>query len=110
MNTTPEFALLANATSLPWREIPAWPAAEFVLATAAGLTRGARLCAWFGVPESAGTCLVAVLAFDADNTLAVGRSQPFTGAYPALTITHPHTCSSAKFGSNTDSRPKGTRG
>jgi Ni,Fe-hydrogenase III large subunit len=30
-----------------------------------------------------------VLAFDADNTLAVGRSEPFTGAYPALTTTHP---------------------
>ena len=89
MNTTLEFALLANATSLPWTEIPAWPAADFVLATATELNRGARLCAWFGVPESAGTCLVAVLAFDADNTLAVGRSQPFTGAYPALTTIHP---------------------
>jgi Ni,Fe-hydrogenase III large subunit len=30
-----------------------------------------------------------VLAFDADNTLAVGRSRPVSGAYPSLTVTHP---------------------
>ena len=89
MSDSTSFALLANATSLPWVEIPAWPAAEFVRATAAELSRGARLCAWFGVPEGAGTRLVAVLAFDADNTLAVGRSHPFTGKYPALTTAHP---------------------
>ena len=83
-NTTP-FALLANASSLPWAEIPVWPAAEFVRATAAELSRGVRLCAWFGVPEGSGVCLVAVLAFDTDNTLAVGRSQPITGSYPSLT-------------------------
>src|ERR1035437_8887320 len=89
MNPTLEFALLANATSIPWREVPVWPAAEFVRATATELNRGARLCAWFGVPEGSGTCLVAVLAFDADNTLAVGRSALFTGSYPSLTVTHP---------------------
>ena len=87
-NSTP-FSLLANGTSLPWAEVPAWPAAEFVRATAGELERGARLCAWFGVPEGAGTSLVAVLAFDADNTLAVGRSTSFSGSYPALTTTHP---------------------
>ena len=87
-NSTP-FTLLANGTSLPWAEVPAWPAAEFVRATATELDRGARLCAWFGVPEGTATRLVAVLAFDADNTLAVGRSEPFIGAYPSLTLTHP---------------------
>ncbi len=89
MSALSSFALLANATSLPWAEVPAWPMTEFVRATASEIDRGARLCAWFGVPESTGTSLVAVLAFDADNTLAVGRSAPFTGAYPALTTTHP---------------------
>jgi Ni,Fe-hydrogenase III large subunit len=89
MSASTPFALLANSTSIPWVEVPAWPVAEFVGATAIELKRGARLCAWFGVPESFGTCLVAVLAFDADNTLAVGRSAPFAGNYPALTTTHP---------------------
>ncbi len=89
MSDSTSFALLANATSIPWVEVPAWPAAELVRATAAELDRGARLCAWFGVAEGAGTSLVAVLAFDVDNTLAVGRSSPFTGTYPALTLTHP---------------------
>src|SRR5450756_1197671 len=70
MTPTLEFALLANATSLPWAEVPAWSATEFVRVTATELNRGARLCAWFGVPEGSGTCLVAVLAFDADNTSA----------------------------------------
>jgi Ni,Fe-hydrogenase III large subunit len=89
MSAATPFALLANASSIPWAEVPVWPAAELVRATATELDRGARLCAWFGVPEGLGTCLVAVLAFDADNTLAVGRSGPFTGTYPALTKTHP---------------------
>jgi Ni,Fe-hydrogenase III large subunit len=92
MSELTPFALLANASSLPWAEVPCWPVDEFVRATAAELDRGARLCAWFGVPEQDGTAgtvrLVAVLAFDADNTLVVGSSTPFTGAYPALTVTH----------------------
>ncbi|MFI5337111.1 MAG: NADH-quinone oxidoreductase subunit C [Opitutales bacterium] len=83
------FALLANTTSLPWTDVPEWPVAEFVLATAAELDRGARLCSWFGVPDEGGVRLVAVVAFDSDNTLAAGRSLPVSGSYPALTITHP---------------------
>jgi len=85
------FALLPNATSLPWRDVPEWPPAEFVRRTSAELDRGARLCSWFAVPEDAGADvrLVAVLAFDADNTLAVGRSTPVRGSYPSLTVTHP---------------------
>lgn len=89
MSATTPFALLANAASLAWADIPEWPAADLVRATAGELTRGARLCSWFGVPEGAATRLVAVLAYDADNTLAVGRSTPCTGSYPALTPAHP---------------------
>jgi Ni,Fe-hydrogenase III large subunit len=60
----------------------------------AALERGARLTAWFGVPEGSGgraatVRLVAVLAYDADNVLAVGRSLPIADAYPALTATQP---------------------
>jgi Ni,Fe-hydrogenase III large subunit len=89
MSIATPFALFANATSIPWREVPAWPVAELVRATAAELDHGARLCAWFGVPENSGVSLVAVLAFDADNTLAVGRSAPVTKNYPSLTPLHP---------------------
>lgn len=89
MSASTPFMVLPNATSLPWAEVPEWPAAELVRITTAELTRGARLCAWFGVPEESGTRLVAVLAFDTDNALAVGRSEPFTGDYPALTLSHP---------------------
>jgi hypothetical protein len=88
MNPAQPFAMLGNATSLPWADVPEWPVAEFVEATAAELERGARLCAWFGVPEVAATRLVAVLAYDADNSLAVGRSTPASGGYPALTPHH----------------------
>jgi Ni,Fe-hydrogenase III large subunit len=88
MSAETPFALLANATSLPWADIPEWPVADFVRATAKELDRGARLCAWFGVPEGGAVRLVALLAYDADNTLAVGRSIPCTGSYPALTVTH----------------------
>ncbi|MBS0663656.1 MAG: hydrogenase [Verrucomicrobia bacterium] len=88
MSAETPFALLANAASLPWSDVPEWPAADLVRATARELDRGARLCAWFGVPEHGAVRLVALLAFDADNTLAVGRSTPFTGSYPSLTVTH----------------------
>ena len=88
MNASQPFALMSNGTSLPWAEVPEWPVAEFVAATADELERGGRLCAWFGVAESAGTRLVAVIAFDGDNTLAVGRSKPVLKSYPALTLRH----------------------
>lgn len=89
MSAATPFALLTNATSIPWVEVSAWPVAEFVRATAKELTRGSCLSAWSGVPEGAETRLVAARAFDADNTLAVARSTPFTCAYPSLTVTHP---------------------
>lgn len=89
MSGSTPFALLANATGIPWADVPAWPVGDFVSATARELQRGARLCAWFGSPESSGTTIVAVVAFDADNTLAVARSKPFSGAYPSLTPAHP---------------------
>ena len=89
MSTATPFALLANATALPWEDVPPWPLAELVKKTAAELDRGARLCAWFGVSEGTATRVVAVIAFDADNTLAVARSTPAHGAYLALTATHP---------------------
>jgi Ni,Fe-hydrogenase III large subunit len=83
------FALLANATSLPWAGVPEWSLPEFVRRTSAELDRGARLCAWFGISDRGGTSLVAVIAFDSDNTLAVARSAPAAGGYPALTAAHP---------------------
>jgi Ni,Fe-hydrogenase III large subunit len=97
MSANTPFALLANATSLAWADVPEWPAAELVRATAAELSRGVRLCAWFGVPDPSAPLraggpavrLVAVLAFDSDNTLAVARSTPCRGSYPALTATQP---------------------
>ena len=88
MSSSSPFALLANAARVRWADVPEWPGAEFVRATAAELERGARLCSWFGVPEGDAVRLVAVVAFDADNTLAVGRSVPLSGSYPALTATH----------------------
>jgi Ni,Fe-hydrogenase III large subunit len=69
--------------------VPEWQVSELVSKTAAELDRGARLCAWFGVPKGGATRIVAVVAFDADNTLAVARSTPIGGAYPSLTPTHP---------------------
>jgi len=85
MSTTQTFAMLGNASSLPWAEVPEWPVAAFVEDTATELERGARLCAWFGVADGDATRLVAVLGYDIDNTLAVGRSEPVKGTYPSLT-------------------------
>ncbi|MCL4179091.1 MAG: hydrogenase, partial [Verrucomicrobia bacterium] len=48
--------------------------------------RGGRLSSLFGVAESGALRLVAVIAFDSGNTLAVGRSEPFSGSFPSLTV------------------------
>jgi Ni,Fe-hydrogenase III large subunit len=89
MSLAREFIPLGNGASLPWADIPEWRADAFVAATAAELERGGRLCAWFGVPEGAASRLVGIVAFDADNTLTVGRSEPVAGRYPSLTPRFP---------------------
>ncbi|MCP5521336.1 MAG: NADH-quinone oxidoreductase subunit C [Verrucomicrobiales bacterium] len=90
MSRRSPFTLLANGASLPWRKIADWPGDEFVRLSAAELERGARLVSWFGVPEPHGaTRLVGVLAYDADNTLAVARSHPLTGTVPSITARQP---------------------
>jgi Ni,Fe-hydrogenase III large subunit len=89
MNSAREFLLMSNGTSVPWADVPEWRADEFIAATAAQLDRGGRLCAWFGVSDGASTRLVAVIAFDAENTLAVGRSEPIKERYPSLTPKYP---------------------
>jgi Ni,Fe-hydrogenase III large subunit len=89
MNRATPFALLTNGTALPWSGVPERPLPEFIRNIGAELGRGERLAGYFGVPEAGGLRLVAVLAFDAGNTLAVGRSEAFSGSFPALTPTHP---------------------
>jgi Ni,Fe-hydrogenase III large subunit len=89
MSGSPAFALLANTAALPLADVPEMPLAELAGATAAELDRGARLCAWFGVPEGGATRMISVVAYDADNTLAVARGLPASGSYPALTPAHP---------------------
>jgi Ni,Fe-hydrogenase III large subunit len=89
MSTASPFVLMGNGSNYPWNEVPEWPVAELVQLTGKELDRGGRLCAWFGVPENYGTRVAAVIAFDADNTLALARSTPTKGDYPSLTVTHP---------------------
>lgn len=82
------FALVTNGTSLRWADVPESPAAEFVRGIGAELDKGGRLSSFFGVPDGDRVRLVAVIAFDVGGTLTVGRSEPFSGGYPALTATH----------------------
>jgi len=69
--------------------MPEWSGEELVDVTAGKLARGGRLCAWFGVPEGSRTRLVAVVAVDADKTLAAARSEPLLHSYPSLTLRSP---------------------
>ncbi|HRT58211.1 MAG TPA: hydrogenase [Candidatus Paceibacterota bacterium] len=89
MNQANPFALLTNGSALPWSDVPEWPLANFLRHVSAALQRGERLSSFFGVPEDHAARLVAVVALDAGNTLAVARSQPFSGSFPALTPSHP---------------------
>jgi Ni,Fe-hydrogenase III large subunit len=84
-----EFALMSNGEGIPWADVPCLPVGEFVRAVSSGLSKVGRLCSFFGVPEGRRTVLVAVLAFDADNTLGVIRSEAAEGEYPSLTARHP---------------------
>ena len=86
MSASTAFSLLSNAACLPIAEVAEIPVPDLVRLAASELGRGARLCSWFGVSAGPGmTRLVAVVSFDADNTLAVARSEPFAESYPALT-------------------------
>jgi Ni,Fe-hydrogenase III large subunit len=82
------FALLTNGAVLPWAEIPEWPVGELLEKTSGALDHGGRLSSLFGVREGAVTRLISIIAFDAGNTLAVGRSQLFEGSFPSLTPRH----------------------
>ncbi|HPA17173.1 MAG TPA: NADH-quinone oxidoreductase subunit C [Verrucomicrobiae bacterium] len=89
MSDRTPFALLTNGTALPWADVPESPVIEFVRAVGSELDRGGRLSSLFGVAEGDAVRLVAVIAFDADSVLSVGRSEPFSARYPALSARHP---------------------
>jgi Ni,Fe-hydrogenase III large subunit len=85
MSTPRDLAVMRSGASLPWKAVPEWPVETLVALTAGALEEGGRLSAWFDVPDAAGIRLVAVVARDAEQALAVGRSTPVTGSYAALT-------------------------
>ena len=89
MNRSTPFALLTNCAAVHWDDVPEWPVTEFLGNIASELERGERLSSLFGVPEGPEFRLVCVLAFDAGNTLAIGRSRPFSSSFPSLTSAHP---------------------
>lgn len=92
------FATLSNASSVPWNTIPKTPPQSMISAVSEALAKGARLCAFFGIPSgdavadntrSRSVELVAVLAHDAEDAISVARSIPFSGGFPSLTPDHP---------------------
>ncbi len=86
MNKTTPFLDLGNGASVPWTGLPEVEIGTLVEAAADEISRGGRLCAWFGVPDGGGTRIVAVLAHDSDNLLLAGRSKPVAKSYPSLTL------------------------
>jgi Ni,Fe-hydrogenase III large subunit len=89
MNITHPMTTTVNGASLPWSEVSEFSIDEFHARVGAALDDGGRLCALFGVAESAGQALVAVVAFDADSMLSIARSVPVSRSYPALTPRYP---------------------
>jgi Ni,Fe-hydrogenase III large subunit len=83
------FAMIGNATRVAWETIPELAIADLVERTAEQLESGGRLCAWCGLSEGHRKRVIAVIAMDADNLLAVARSAPFTGSYACLTREQP---------------------
>jgi Ni,Fe-hydrogenase III large subunit len=89
MTATGPFLFLGNGAAVHFADVPEVSAGVLVASAARELDRGARLVAWFGVPEGDAARLVAILALDADATLLIARSVPFAGGYPSLTASHP---------------------
>jgi len=83
------FLDLVNASAVYWQDIPEFSVEDFVANVASGLEKRGRIASMFGVSEDEGTRLVVVLAYDAENTLEVGRSIPFAGEYPSITQNYP---------------------
>lgn len=83
---------LMNGTSVPVQSIPSLDMAAFAQWLTAEMQGGARICAFFAGPQEANShnprLLYAVLARDAENTLAVAAT-PAPQAYPAFTPTLP---------------------
>jgi len=88
MNALTSFAPLRNGERLALCDVPSWPADAFVDELSAALDAGGRLCSYFGVAEPSGTQLIAVVAFDAESELCIGRSEICTQAFPSLTPRH----------------------
>lgn len=89
MSMESPFLLVTNGSMTSWAEVPELPIEGLVAAAAAEIRQGARLCAWFGVPARGAVRVVCVLARDAENLLALGRSSEVSGRYPALTVLCP---------------------
>ena len=89
MNTLAPFFTFVNASRISWASVPVFSVTKLVRLTGERLEAGARLVAWFGVPDHDETTLVAVLAMDDDSVLGVARSEPVSGSYPSLTPSHP---------------------
>jgi Ni,Fe-hydrogenase III large subunit len=89
MNTLAPFFTFVNASRISWASVPVFSVTKLVRLTGERLEAGARLVAWFGVPDHDETTLVAVLAMDDDSILGVARSEPVNGSYPSLTPRHP---------------------
>jgi Ni,Fe-hydrogenase III large subunit len=89
MNTLAPFFTFVNASRISWASVPVFSVTKLVRLTSERLDAGARLVAWFGVPDHDETTLVAILAMDDDSVLGVARSEPVGGSYPSLTPRHP---------------------
>ena len=88
MNTLAPFFSFVNGSRVSWASVPVFSVTKLVRLTGERIGAGARLVAWFGVPDHDETTLVAVLAMDDDSLLGVARSEPVSGSYPALTPRH----------------------
>ncbi len=82
------FIEIVNGSAIPMSAVPESPIDDFLAAVGAELARGARVSSYFGLPENGGTRLVAVLAIDGANLLAVAQSEPVERSFRSLTPEH----------------------
>jgi Ni,Fe-hydrogenase III large subunit len=80
-----QLARIQNAVATRFDAVPVLPLAELQAALLEGTERGERVATLFGVVETGGVALLALLASDRDGLLRIGRTPPLRGGYASLT-------------------------
>lgn len=77
--------VMPSSGTLPLADLPPLPIGPFRRTVLDAVGSGERILSLAGVPDGAGTVLLAILGSDRDHRVSAARSEPIRGGYRALT-------------------------